>query len=106
MPSPLTSLILKRIRDTGPLTVAQYVDAALYHEEFGYYAGARQRSGRDGDFFTSVDLGPMFGELLEAQFEEMWSVMSGCEAAGEPATDARFDLVEACLLYPSPSPRD
>src|SRR5450759_2114079 len=95
MPSPLTSLILERIRDTGPLTVAQYVDAALYHEEFGYYADARQRSGRDGDFFTSVDLGPMFGELLAAQWEERWSVMPGCEAPGVPATDARFERVEA-----------
>jgi len=37
----------------------------------------------------------MFGELLEAQFEEMWRVMSRGGAVGEPAPDARFDLVEA-----------
>src|SRR5450759_1070377 len=95
MSSALSSLIVERIRNTGPLTVAQFVDNALYHEELGYYARAGRRSGRDGDFFTSVDLGPMFGELLEAQFEEMWRVMSGGGAVGEPATDARFDLVEA-----------
>ena len=96
MPSPLLLYCSSTASGTtGPLTVAQFVENALYHEELGYYARAGRRSGRDGDFFTSVDLGPMFGELLEAQFEEMWRVMSGGEAVGEPATDARFDLVEA-----------
>ena len=40
------------------------MDLALYHPEFGYYARAARRSGRAGDFFTSVDVGPLFGELL------------------------------------------
>ena len=50
MPSPLHSLILDRIRDAGPLTVAEFIDQALYHEQLGYYARAGQRSGRDGRF--------------------------------------------------------
>ena len=40
------------------------MELALYDPEFGYYARAAQRSGRAGDFFTSVDVGPLFGELL------------------------------------------
>ena len=55
------------IRDRGPLTVAAFMDLALYDPDFGYYARAAQRSGRAGDFFTSVDVGPLFGELLEIQ---------------------------------------
>src|SRR3954471_24451850 len=47
------------------------MDLALYHPEFGYYARAAQRSGRAGDFFTSVDVGSLFGELLEVQLAEM-----------------------------------
>ena len=47
------------------------MDLALYHPEFGYYARAAQRSGRAGDFFTSVDVGPLFGELLAVQIAEM-----------------------------------
>ena len=86
MPSPLLSLILDRIHDHGPMTVREFVDQALYHEPLGYYASAQQRSGRGGDFFTSVDLGPMFGELLATQFVEMWERMGRCEP---------FDLVEA-----------
>ena len=47
------------------------MDLALYDPELGYYARAAQRSGRAGDFFTSVDVGPLFGELLEVQIAEM-----------------------------------
>lgn len=47
------------------------MDAALYDPECGYYARAVQRSGRAGDFFTSVDVGPLFGELIAVQIAEM-----------------------------------
>jgi SAM-dependent MidA family methyltransferase len=92
MISPLLQLILNRIRNSGPLTVAGFVDEALYHEGLGYYARAGQRSGRAGDFITSVDVGPVFGELLSVAFAEMWSILS--KDAGPGAAD-RFDLVEA-----------
>lgn len=88
MPSPLHALLVARIRASGPIPVADYVEAALYHPDYGYYTTAPQRSGRGGDFFTSVDLGPMFGELLAVQLVEMWRIISG---HGRPA----FDLVEA-----------
>jgi SAM-dependent MidA family methyltransferase len=78
------------IRERGPVTVAAFMDLALYHPTFGYYARAARRSGRAGDFFTSVDVGPLFGELLAIQFAEMFELLSG-------GTDAssRYDLVEA-----------
>ena len=53
------------------MTVAAFMDLALYDPAFGYYARAAQRSGRAGDFFTSVDVGPLFGDLLELQIAEM-----------------------------------
>jgi SAM-dependent MidA family methyltransferase len=64
---------------------------ALYHPEHGYYARAARRTGRNGDFFTSVDVGPLFGTLLARQFAEMWRVA----AEGEPREEPQFDLVEA-----------
>ena len=82
---PLAEVIRQRIRDEGPLPFATYAKLALYHPEFGYYARADQRSGRAGDFFTSVDLGPLFGEMLAVQCAEMWRHL-GTE---------HFDLVEA-----------
>lgn len=66
------------------MTVAAFMECALYDPRFGYYARATQRSGRAGDFFTSVDVGATFGELLELQLAEMAQWIPG-----------PFDLVEA-----------
>lgn len=85
---PLLPILLSEIRSRGPLTAAEFMELALYHPEHGYYAAAAQRSGRAGDFYTSVDVGPLFGGLLAAQFAEMWDVL---RARGADA----FDLVEA-----------
>src|SRR2546428_13501281 len=69
------------IREGGPLTVAAFMDLALYDSEIGYYARAARRSGRAGDFFTSVDVGPMFGELLAVQIAEMAEILNRPEHA-------------------------
>ncbi|MCH8053225.1 MAG: SAM-dependent methyltransferase, partial [Planctomycetes bacterium] len=80
-------LIVERIRDRGPLTTAEFMDLALYHPTLGYYSRAPHRTGREGDFFTSVDVGPQFGALLATQFDEMYRLLA---ATGSPV----FDLVE------------
>jgi SAM-dependent MidA family methyltransferase len=85
----LREVIRERIRTSGPLPFATYAEIALYHPHLGYYTRADQRSGRTGDFFTSVDLGPLFGALLALQLAEMWRVLRATSAP------ARFDLVEA-----------
>ena len=86
----LETLLRQRIQDRGPLTVAAFMDLALYHPVLGYYARAAQRSGVGGDFYTSVDAGPLFGELLARLVVRM------VEALGPAArVPERFDLVEA-----------
>jgi SAM-dependent MidA family methyltransferase len=80
------------------MTVAAFMDLALYDPDAGYYARAAQRSGRAGDFFTSVDVGPLFGDLLEIQIAEMAGILAATagdlESPGHtpPST---VDLVEA-----------
>ena len=118
----LRALIVDRIRTSGPVSFAEYMDLALYHPSLGYYARAARRTGRAGDFYTSVDVGPLFGELIARQLAEMWRMLrehpldaepgAGRNAAGDgtvapreilPASVARglepqtpsFDLVEA-----------
>ena len=59
--------------------------------DLGYYARAAQRSGRAGDFFTSVDVGPLFGELLARPDRRD----GGAPRVPSPEPRARFDLVEA-----------
>ena len=87
----LRDVIIERIRLDGPLSFAAYMDVALYHPELGYYAHSDRRSGRAGDFFTSVDLGSVFGELLSKQFAQMWRITVS-NAGGDLG---HFDLVEA-----------
>jgi SAM-dependent MidA family methyltransferase len=99
VPNP-ESRISDVIRERGPMTVAAFMELALYHPELGYYARAARRSGRAGDFFTSVDVGPLFGELLEIQLEEMARLLCGEPRTENPESripnpESRFDLVEA-----------
>lgn len=48
------------------------MEQALYHPGYGYYSSDRAAIGRRGDYFTNVSVGPLFGELLAAQFAEIW----------------------------------
>src|SRR5437762_337599 len=91
--NPLGELITGRIHANGPISFAEFMDISLYHPEFGYYARAAQRTGRAGDFFTSVDVGAVFGELLAKQFAEMWRLLSPEPSVLSP--EPFFDLVEA-----------
>jgi SAM-dependent MidA family methyltransferase len=88
----LREVIADRIRTSGPISFAEYMDISLYHPDLGYYARATQKTGRAGDFFTSVDVGPLFGALLAKQFAEMWRLLSPTAQGPGPTT---FDLVEA-----------
>jgi SAM-dependent MidA family methyltransferase len=68
------------------ITFAEYMDMALYHPEHGYYSSNAVKIGfKGGDFFTSSNLGSDFGELLAAQFVQMWEIL------GQPVP---FSLVE------------
>jgi len=81
------------------MTVAAFMDLALYDPALGYYARAAQRSGRAGDFFTSVDVGPLFGELLAIQIAEMLAIVksrtTNPDESQIPNPESPFDLVEA-----------
>jgi SAM-dependent MidA family methyltransferase len=45
----------------------------LYHPELGYYSKPEAR--RFADFYTSVDVHPIFGRLLARQLAEMWDML-------------------------------
>ena len=91
----LRELIADRIRTSGPISFADFMDISLYHPELGYYARAPQKTGRAGDFFTSVDVGPIFGELLAKQFAEMWRVLLQIQSQIPNPQSLKFDIVEA-----------
>jgi len=68
--NPLETIIRDEIRTRGPMRFDRYMELALYHPEHGYYAKPR-KIGREGDFFTSVSVGPLFGRLLARQARQM-----------------------------------
>ena len=68
----LVTFIRETIRARGPQSFAWFMHQALYHPEHGYYSSGRCAIGRRGDYFTNVSVGPIFGQLLAAQFAEIW----------------------------------
>jgi SAM-dependent MidA family methyltransferase len=82
--TPLAELLADRIRRFGPITFADYMRECLYHPVHGYYSKAESK--RFADYYTSVDVHPIFARLLARQFAEMW------ENLGRPE---EFALVEA-----------
>lgn len=82
--TPLGRALAQRISGEGPITFAEFMRECLYHPEFGYYS--RCDAERFADFYTSVDVHPIFGRLLARQLAEMWEVL------GRPA---EFWAVEA-----------
>ena len=74
----LTARLQQAIRAGGPMPFPSFMAAALYDPADGYYTRPG-RTGRDGDFYTSVSVGPVFGELMAGQFCAVW------EAMGRPA---------------------
>jgi SAM-dependent MidA family methyltransferase len=71
--TPLVDSVRETIRVQGPQSFAWFMQQALYHPEHGYYASGRCQIGRKGDYFTNVSVGPLFGQLLAAQFSEIWA---------------------------------
>jgi SAM-dependent MidA family methyltransferase len=82
--TPLAELLADRIRRFGAITFADYMRECLYHPVHGYYSKAESK--RFVDYYTSVDLHPIFARLLARQFAEMWQSLDRPE---------EFTLVEA-----------
>ncbi len=70
-PNPIQALVAGR----GMVRFRDFMELALYHPDHGYYGAGRAVLGRKGDYFTSVSVGPVFGELLGVQFREMWDLL-------------------------------
>jgi len=68
----LEARLKKRIAEEGPLKFPEFMAAALYDPQLGYYARETRQVGRAGDFFTSVSVGPLFGEILARRFLRWW----------------------------------
>jgi SAM-dependent MidA family methyltransferase len=77
--TPLASLLRGRIAQSGPIPFHEFMEAALYHPELGYYRRARDSFGdpfgKTGDFYTAEQLQPVFGILIAARIREMFRAL-------------------------------
>jgi len=80
----LRRFILSQIEKAGPIPFSQFMEWCLYHPEYGYYQSERPKIGRDGDFYTSPCVHPLFGGLIAKQLSQMSEQMGGLT----------FDVVE------------
>lgn len=80
----LKDRLVRDIRESGPITVADYVTRCLHDPLDGYYA-TRPRLGAGGDFITAPLVSQMFGELIGLWAVEVWHRL------GAPD---RFHLIE------------
>jgi NADH dehydrogenase [ubiquinone] 1 alpha subcomplex assembly factor 7 len=69
--TPLATLLIERIREGGPITVADYMAECLLHPVHGYYT-TRDPFGAAGDFTTAPEISQMFGELLGLALAQAW----------------------------------
>ncbi len=72
--SALARHLARRIRTSGPLTIADWMAEALLHPEHGYYRN-RDPLGAAGDFTTAPEISQMFGELIGLWGLECWRLM-------------------------------
>lgn len=65
----LKQILLARIAEDGPVPFEEFQAAALYHPQHGFFSRGELRSTKAGDFLTSPEVSPFFGETL-ARFVE------------------------------------
>jgi NADH dehydrogenase [ubiquinone] 1 alpha subcomplex assembly factor 7 len=82
--TPLAALLIERIREGGPITVADYMAECLLHPVHGYYT-TRDPFGVAGDFTTAPEISQMFGELIGLALAQAWA---------DQGTPAPFTLAE------------
>ncbi len=99
--NPLAQQLAAEIAARGPMPFGKFMTRALYDPVHGYYNRSLQQIGKRGDFYTSVSVGPLFGELLAKQFTQWLQEMpktvdsSQCVEAGAHDGTLAFDILKA-----------
>jgi len=75
--TPAEKFIAATILHKGPITFRDFMELALYHPQVGYYATGKGSMGKEGDYYTSSSLGPLFGRVLAHQLVQMLGVLGG-----------------------------
>lgn len=80
----LRQWIFSTLREKGPIPFSQWMAWCLYHPQYGYYRSEEVKIGKEGDYFTSPCIHPIFGGMVAKQIAQM------AELVGEE----QFTIVE------------
>jgi NADH dehydrogenase [ubiquinone] 1 alpha subcomplex assembly factor 7 len=80
----MTNSIRKTIEENGSITVAQFMEMAMYNSHNGYYVN-NNPIGKNADFITAPEISQLFGEMIGLYCADIWVKM------GKPF---QFNLVE------------
>ena len=73
----LTQGVMEMIDTRGPISFREFFDFVLYEPENGYYSRPEEvRTGREGDFFTAVSVGSLFGRILARSAQRVWKELA------------------------------
>lgn len=70
----LQEYLADKIKQNGPMSVAEYMAYCLYHPDWGYYRH-NDPLGKCGDFITSPEISQMFGEIIGFWHMDLWQKM-------------------------------
>jgi SAM-dependent MidA family methyltransferase len=73
----LRRFIFSQIGKRGAIPFSQFMEWCLYHPDGGYYRSEEMGIGRDGDFYTSPCVHPLFGGLIAKQLAQMSERLGG-----------------------------
>jgi NADH dehydrogenase [ubiquinone] 1 alpha subcomplex assembly factor 7 len=77
--NPLQRLMVRTILNTGPMSVRDFMRMALTDPHYGYYTTKKHVIGSEGDFITSPEISPAFGEMIAIWCIESWKNMGSPE---------------------------
>ncbi|MFO0388258.1 MAG: class I SAM-dependent methyltransferase [Alphaproteobacteria bacterium] len=76
----LADIIAQKIKEHGPMSVAEYMSLALSEPYLGYYM-RKDPLGAEGDFTTAPEISQIFGELIGAWIAQQWMHLGMPDAA-------------------------
>ena len=69
----LADRLRERIKREGPISFHDWMEAALYDPQAGYYCVDRQRQGRHGDYRTAPETSPLFAAIFATYFSKLFA---------------------------------
>ena len=101
----LAERLRELIRARGPIPFRDWMEAALYDPEFGYYTRTdRKRWGREGDYRTSAERSELFAATFARYFAKLyeelgspsqWTILEGGAGDGTFARRVQHALEDA-----------